>query len=118
MDATQTLQNLVHQIQISCLNYKIELSPFSATVFLKKSFIKDRNGNPLTPSSPDDVRLGQIKSENENLIRKVFHQESVIESLKSDFENAVNDCEQDLNASVKSLVFDLGLEDSDLRTPT
>ena len=25
---------------------------------------------------------------------------------------------QDLNASVKSLDFDLGLEDSDLRTPT
>ena len=31
---------------------------------------------------------------------------------------AKNRSEQDLNASVKSLDFDLGLEDSDLRTPT
>ena len=29
-----------------------------------------------------------------------------------------NNNKQDLNASVKSLDFDLGLEDSDLRTPT
>ena len=38
-------ESLLYQIKASKLNYKIEESPFSAVIFLKRSLIKDKFGN-------------------------------------------------------------------------
>ena len=64
--ADQTFQELMNRIQTSGLNYKIELSPFSAKVPLKKTLTKDLNGNPLKAKFSDERTFDQIKAENEN----------------------------------------------------
>ena len=76
MAANQAFENLLSQVQSSCLNFKIELSPFSATIFLKKSFIKNQNGvyvhpppDPVREVHCDDlkVKISELKIENNSL---------------------------------------------------
>ena len=49
MLATKSFNHILEQIQTSCLNYQIQVSPFSAFISLKKSLIKDRSGKPRLP---------------------------------------------------------------------
>ena len=42
---TKSFDHILQQIQTLCLNYQIQISPFSALISLKKSLIKDRLGN-------------------------------------------------------------------------
>ena len=44
MLADEKFQNILHQINDSKLNYCIQLSPFTACISIKKSFIKDKDG--------------------------------------------------------------------------
>ena len=80
MDATQTLEDLIYQVQHSCLNYKIELSPFSATILLKKSFITDKNGQPCKPQIPVGVRQVHPGLVDSDLVRKVANCDKHTES--------------------------------------
>ena len=41
--------NIIEQIQSSNLNFQLQMSPFSASISLKKSLIKDKFGNILFP---------------------------------------------------------------------
>ena len=84
MDATEAFGNLINQIQTANINYKIELSQFSATVHLKKSFIKDKNGNKLQSPVLVKPEIDAMRVKNENTIR----------SLQRDLENALFDSEQ------------------------
>ena len=61
MEASQIYENILNQIQMSSLNFKLELSPFSAVISLKKSFIRDKSGNTLHSSSPklNHLQLGE-----------------------------------------------------------
>ena len=54
MTASETFENLLKQVQSSYLNFKIELSPFSAIIHLKKSYIKNQQGIPLLPPPDQD----------------------------------------------------------------
>ena len=49
MEASTTFENILQQIQNSHLNFKLELSPFSANISLKKSFIRNKAGIVLSP---------------------------------------------------------------------
>ena len=60
--ADHTFQELMNRIQTSGLNYKIESSPFSAKVLLKKTFTKDLNGNSLKAKFSDERTFDQIKA--------------------------------------------------------
>ena len=51
MLASKTFDNIVNLIQNSCLNFQIQLSPFAATISLKKSLIKDRTGSYVFPTA-------------------------------------------------------------------
>jgi len=51
MLASKTFDHIIEHVQTSNLNFQLQLSPFSATISLKKSFVKDRFGNILLPSS-------------------------------------------------------------------
>ena len=44
MDAQLVFENLLKQVMDSSLNYKLEMSPFSAVIQLKQSFIRDKSG--------------------------------------------------------------------------
>ena len=60
------LQSVLDSIQCSKLNFKICLSPFSASICLKKSFIKDKDGISLQPSkivNSSEVYAGKIELE-------------------------------------------------------
>jgi myosin heavy subunit len=70
MDATNIFENLLQQIQSSHLNFKLELSPFSANISLKKSFIRNKSGTPLLQtfsefcSRKENTNVGVSVSEN------------------------------------------------------
>ena len=60
--ATKIFYNILNAVQSSGLNFKIEMSPFSATIVLKNSLLKDRHGNPLNPSHVKN-NFAEVKSE-------------------------------------------------------
>ena len=50
MLANQKFKDIVAYIQDSNLNYSLKVSPFSAVISLKKSFIKDQSGELSLPT--------------------------------------------------------------------
>jgi hypothetical protein len=52
MFAKRSFDSILEQVQASNLNFQLQISPFSATISLKKTLIKDKLGNLLLPPSP------------------------------------------------------------------
>ena len=102
--ATESFGILLNQIQSSGLNYRIEMSPFSAKVLLKKSLIKDLNGNPIKSKFSSVTSDEQVQSENELLRRKVSQLESGLTLLTFKFEQSRLDCEQVYRTNTNLLV--------------
>jgi chromosome segregation ATPase len=79
MVAKKSFENILEQIQSSNLNFQLQLSPFSANISLKKSFIKDKSGNLLLPQNAGckqkDQEVGhhnsQLESENDHLREQI-----------------------------------------------
>ena len=108
MAANQAFVNLLQQIQMSSLNFKIELSPFSAIIHLKKSFIKDKSGANLQPQPCPNVSLTQngghdqkinelehkVKSSNEELEAMKVKNGKLWEQLAIQEENSKKQCEK------------------------
>ena len=103
MEASAIFDSLLKQVQNSKLNFKLDLSPFSAVIFLKKTFIKDRFGNPLLPS-PDLPLFHCHQAEN-----------GAYEKLKRDFEDEINENEvkQKIILSLETKVKELSEKLSD-----
>ena len=49
MLAVQTFDEILEKVKVSNLNFQVQMSPFSAIICLKKSFIRDRSGNIVPP---------------------------------------------------------------------
>ena len=101
-EASVVFDHLVQQIQDSHLNFRLELSPFSANISLRKSFIRDKSGTPILPRSfeylpatekfeVDDkdatirelkVKLDQLENVNAALTRNYEEETSESETLK------------------------------------
>ena len=66
MLATTTFDSVISQIQDSCLNFSIQLTPFSAFISLRKTFVKDKSGLPLLPSNLNEhaVKVENTKIED------------------------------------------------------
>ena len=84
MLASQNFNSILEQVQSSCLNFQIQVSPFSAIIHLKKSFIKDKSGKLLLPrdrSVPcENVKAlvdKNIKLENDVVAITTLHEELV-----------------------------------------
>ena len=90
MAATECFHNVLHFIQTSSLNYRIELSPFSATIHLKNSFLKDKNGNPIT-FPPSITQSVHIKTETDKIVEA---QENRSKILQANLENVMSDSEK------------------------
>ena len=101
MAATETFRSVLHGIQTSNLNYKIEISPFSATIYLKNSFLTDKNGNPVHTTC-----IGQTKPETDVFNNRILHLENTIQSLQEHYASAVQDSERvyQSNHSLESTV--------------
>ena len=50
MVASHIFNDIIDQVQRSCLNFQVQLSPFSALISLKKSLVNDKSGNPVHPT--------------------------------------------------------------------
>ena len=100
MTANQAFENVLCQVQSSCLNFKIEISPFSATIFLKKSFIKNQHGvylrppqEPASEENCDDLKgkITELSIENKSLqdkyesaTREMLTCNEIIDNLKNE----------------------------------
>ena len=80
------------------------MSPFSAKVLLKKSLIKDLNGNPIQSKFSTVTSDEQVQSENELLRRKVSQLEIGLTLLTFKFEQSRLDCEQVYRTNTNLLV--------------
>ena len=89
-----TFSSILHEIQLSNLNFSLQITPFSAYITLKKSVVKDQNGIKAVPAPPVLLLLQQaqqtiaeLQEVNERLKIKSDKAEKTIESLVA--ENAV-----------------------------
>ena len=57
MVASRTFNNILPRIQSSNLNFQLQISPFSANIYLKKTLIRDQYGAPLPPPQPSPMPL-------------------------------------------------------------
>ena len=70
--AEKTFNGILDQLQSSRLNFQLQLSPFSAVISLKKSFVKDLDGNSILPSHQETCNTNFELTENQqNLEEKL-----------------------------------------------
>ena len=94
MDASVAFKNILQQVESSNLNFKLEISPFSAVISLKKSFIRNKSGNLLPSNPPESLVVHRLHQENQNLSNKISTLESGFQYLKCEYEKALYDCEE------------------------
>ena len=89
MLASKSLEHVLQQVQISSLNYQVQITPFSAFISLRKSFIKDKSGIPVTPPtsawapSHEHGKIESLLLKNEKLEKNTFLlQQNYEEALK------------------------------------
>ena len=112
MLAGTSFDNILHQIQSSCLNYKLKITPFSAFISIKKSFVKDKEGYAVIPDdvkssaifdlSNQDARndinlkeeLNQLKTKQMEYIKELKSVYTLVDELRNTIEerdSAIND---------------------------
>ena len=71
MLAKNAFDEILEMIKTSNLNFQMNLSPFSASISLKKSLIRDKFGNVLapTPLNPASQKELSIHYENAELVK-------------------------------------------------
>ena len=92
MAAANIFDTILDLVKTSNLNFQLQQSPFSATISLKKSLVKDKYSRTLFPPVP--LSHSNLKIENEDLIAKVLKLENCVHSLRTDYDNSVSYCEQ------------------------
>ena len=97
MLASNYFNAILEQIQMSCLNFHIQVSPFSAIISLKKSFIKDKCGNLVLPLNRH-VQRENVKNEpvvdkdalaEETIVKKEAVENDHVESLQFELNKLV-----------------------------
>ena len=86
----------MNNIQSSKLNFCLQLSPYSANISLKKTFLTDRSGNVLLP----DYAYTSEPSSDDNiaaLVSKNLKLEEENSALRKDLENSIDDCREARN---------------------
>ena len=86
MTAAETFENILLQIQNSNLNFKLNLSPFTANISLKKTLVTDKSGIPLVPR-PNTATCENIAT----LTAKNHELENNLIDIKNEFASTVNE---------------------------
>ena len=108
MAASISFSSILNEIQLSNLIFKIELSPFSAVITLKKTPIKLSNGVSAIPSLPSSFLLQRVQQDNFKLSQKLSNLSLEFENLKSEKWTAVEECEK-LQDTIEDLNHELDL---------
>ena len=106
MAAASVFDSIVQQIQLSNLNFKLQLSPFAAEISLKKTPAKNRWGIPFpVPNDPSFLTIPR-HSESENsaaLAAKNAKLENELIDMKIKYTNAMEDSEATRKMMIKTM---------------
>ena len=95
MLASKIFQQIVDQVQSSNLNFQLLVSPFSAQISLKKSFITDKSGNLLLPQTNVQTQSYESFNKSHDSIENLINQNKKLQKelliLHRNHEGAVND---------------------------
>ena len=91
MAVNATYASILNEIQLSNLNFSIQITPFAAYITLKKSAQKDLNGHHVPPSPPLLVLVQNVQQENLNLREKNYTLKSAFESLEKNYNHIMMD---------------------------
>ena len=89
MLVSQNFDGIVQHIKSSCLNYSIQLTPYSALISVRKSFMTDRSGSIVLPPVVDnsvEVRkldAVNVKLESELINANKKYDETLLECLRA-----------------------------------
>ena len=83
MDCDSTFRQVVQLVKLYNLNFCLEESPFSAKIYLKKSFVKNMSGTPLKSPTTDN---------NNWLVDKIIQLEKSVNYLQHELEESVEEC--------------------------
>ena len=115
MDANHIANLILSSIKKSNLNFYIQESPFSLSINLRKTFIKNKNGNPLLPPSDffvnaNTVKVDKLEEQNaclndslEQLGADLSKTKIALKELKTELEKSTKELEINLNEN-KALV--------------
>ena len=83
--------NLIDSVRNSCLNYHAQISPFSAVISVKKSFVKDYNGCSITPKTVSSTPVTEETAEEALKKLSIQHAEllNVIKLIREENSNKV-----------------------------
>ena len=89
MAASKAFDNILECVKSSNLNFCLQLSPFSATISLKKTLVKDKAGLYLYPLDTNSSAFPK-----EDLDTKIKQLEKIVTDLKSSLAESVSEREQ------------------------
>ena len=93
--ATETFDMLLDCVKKSNLNFCLQLSPFSANISLKKTFVKDKAGVYLGQPPFSTVPISDsLLLQNSDLAKKVNDLETIVDDLNLRLKKSLSDCEQ------------------------
>ena len=110
MAINATFSSILHENQVSNLNFSIQVTPFAAYITLKKSVQKDLDGLHATPSPPIIVHLQQAQQEILHLQKENFQLKSVVATLEEKCETITIENDrlvgkhEDIKKNVESLI--------------
>ena len=122
MAATDSFNKILYNIQNSCLNYQLKLTPFTAIVSLKKTFAKNRSGKPIIPDDTKnraflDSDRKASRMQPDFYLMQCKHQElmqnlsdayatiEVLKKLNSERENEISDLKIKLKSAEEATAF-------------
>ena len=127
MDASQTCDILLSHLKMSLLNWNLVESPFSVTISVKKTFVKDKFGHPQTSGlysqNGDQLtgELNQLPRENKSLQEALdrvgqnyLEAKKKLEIKEENFELYQAQTKSATNAKVKELEHELTLHQEDV----
>ena len=85
LTAAQHFNFIINQIRNSCLNFQLKVTPFSATISLKNSIVKDKIGIPLPLTS---LQSESVLS-NEATLLRIRALESEVLSIQNKYQEAM-----------------------------
>ena len=87
MAVNSTFSSIVSEIQLSNLNFCIQMTPFAAYITLKKSAQKDFAGNHVLPSPPLLFHLQHVQQDVSRLQKKTSELKTLYEALENSYAN-------------------------------
>ena len=88
MAASKKFDSIIHQIEKSGLNFRLEVTPYSAFISLKKSLVKDKSGSPIFPLHTVGSELGSVSSKSEDsLLLKIESLEAQLRKADDRYED-------------------------------